>query len=419
MTRSVFIWLPWLLSSFFYAYQYVIRVLPNIMMPDIMARFSIDASLFGQFSGVYYIGYTLMHIPLGILLDRIGPKIIMPVCVLLIVLGLLPLTLADHWFFPIAGRFLIGMGSSAAILGVFKVLRMNFPENKFTRMLGISVMIGLLGALYGGEPVNAILQIYGASSLVWFLIGGGVLMGLLLYFTIPSFSKTTISYKASLSKELKDVFLNSKVIFICLLGGLMVGPLEGFADVWGTQYLKKAYDLDQTTAAFLPSLIFLGMCIGSPLVSYIADKFQAYIKLIVISGLWMGIGFTFLLLGWIKPSFLPFLFFTTGVFCAYQILVIFKASTYVKENLVGLCTAVANMIVMTFGYLFHTFIGKVMDLIQGEKLNGQVDLYTLDAFVGGLSIIPFGLFLGTLGFFFLLFSTKTKLEPHASKSKTR
>ncbi len=384
-----------------------------------MARFSIDASLFGQFSGVYYIGYTLMHIPLGILLDRVGPKIIMPICVLLIVLGLLPLILTDYWIFPIAGRFLIGMGSSAAILGVFKILRMNFPEDKFTRMLGISVMIGLVGALYGGEPVNTLLQTYGATSLIWLLIGGGSIMGFLLYVTIPAFSKTTTSYKASLGKELKAVFLNPKVLFICILGGLMVGPLEGFADVWGTQYLKNVYRLDQSTAAFLPSLIFLGMCIGSPLISYIADKFQAYTKLIIMSGLWMAVGFTLLLLGWIEASMLPFLFFTVGIFCSYQILVIFKASTFVNENLIGLCTAVANMIMMTFGYLFHTFIGKTMDIIQGEKLNGQVDLYTQEAFVGGLSIIPFGLFIGTLGFFILFSCTKTKQKNYASEPKTR
>src|SRR5580704_8414274 len=116
------VWLMWSLASFFYAYQYILRVLPNIMMTDILEKFQIDASLFGQFSGFYYIGYAGMHIPVGILLDKYGPKWILPICMFFTVIGLLPLLYAEHWIYPILGRCLIGMGSSAAILGVFKII---------------------------------------------------------------------------------------------------------------------------------------------------------------------------------------------------------------------------------------------------------------------------------------------------------
>src|SRR5262245_35811352 len=133
------IWFMWMLASFFYAYQYVLRVLPNIMMFDILARFHIDAAIFGQYSGLYYIGYAGMHIPVGIMLDRYGPKRILPLCMLLTVVGLLPLLYAEHWIYPSLGRLMIGMGSSAAILGVFKIIRMSFKEERFTLLLGFSV----------------------------------------------------------------------------------------------------------------------------------------------------------------------------------------------------------------------------------------------------------------------------------------
>ena len=124
-------WTVWVIASVFYAYQYILRVMPNIMLDDIMQQFHIGAATFGQFSGVYYIGYSLMHLPIGMMLDRFGPRKIMPVCILLTVAGLLPLIFADHWIYPIVGRFLIGMGSSAAILGVFKIVRMTFSEKRF------------------------------------------------------------------------------------------------------------------------------------------------------------------------------------------------------------------------------------------------------------------------------------------------
>src|SRR6188768_3761082 len=119
-------WSVWLIASVFYAYQYVLRVMPNIMLGDIMLQFGIDEAAFGQFSGVYYIGYSLMHIPLGLMLDRFGPRKVMTGCILLTLVGLLPLLFASTWSYPVAGRFLIGLSSSAAILGVFKLIRMMF-----------------------------------------------------------------------------------------------------------------------------------------------------------------------------------------------------------------------------------------------------------------------------------------------------
>src|SRR5271168_1271619 len=113
-------WVVWVVASVFYAYQYILRVMPNIMLDDIMQQFNINAATFGQFSGVYYIGYSLMHLPIGIMLDRYGPRKTMTGCILLTVMGLMPLIFAEHWIYPMAGRALIGIGSSAAILGVFK-----------------------------------------------------------------------------------------------------------------------------------------------------------------------------------------------------------------------------------------------------------------------------------------------------------
>lgn len=67
-------WFVWIIVSIFYAYQYVLRVMPNIMLEDITQQFHIDATIFGQFSGIYYIGYSLMHLPIGIMLNRFSQE---------------------------------------------------------------------------------------------------------------------------------------------------------------------------------------------------------------------------------------------------------------------------------------------------------------------------------------------------------
>lgn len=401
---SMQMWIIWFMASFFYAYQYVFRVLPNNIMPIILEKFHIDSVIFGQYAGLYYIGYSAAIIPIGIMLDRIGPKIVLPVCIVLSVFGTLPLIYGDYWVYPIIGRMLVGIGSAGAILGVFKIIRMAFGDAKFTRMLGISVMIGLIGAIYGGRPVHYLLQTLGWEMAIYLICLAGLALAVIVYFLAPKHEFDQAQENRSVWDDIKTVFGNKKVIFICLLGGLMVGPLEGFADVWGTQFLVKVQNMEMENATLLPSFIYFGMLFGSPILSFIADKTKMYYSITILSALVMGAGFVVLLITQMNAFSLSVLFSIVGVMCAYQILVIYLASTYVEESLVGLTTAVANMIIMSFGWVFHSLIGKLMDHFSDGNLNVDgVPLYQADAFLPAISIIPIGLFIGAVGFILLKF----------------
>lgn len=380
-------WTVWLIGAIFYAYQYILRVMPNIMLPDIMNQFQIDAAIFGQFSGVYYLGYALMHLPIGIMLDRYGPRKIMTACILLTSIGLLPILLSTNWIHALLGRALIGIGSSAAILGTFKIIRMKFEERYFTRMLSFAVTIGLIGAIYGGGPVSYLCQKFGYQMVVKAMTITGVIFALFTFFLVPEIEKTT--QKSSLKVDLKTVLGNPFLIMFCIFAGLMVGPLEGFADVWGTEFFKKVYNMDPTIAASLPSMTYFGMMCG-PLLSLIAEKTRSSLGTIIGAGMIMTAGFFWMLSGHITPALIGGLLFLIGICCAYQIVAIYKASTYVPENVSGLTTAVANMIIMIFGYVFHAVIGKVVSVMGG--------IQSESAFIYGISVIPIATLLGTLGF---------------------
>ena len=396
-------WMIWSIASIFYAYQYVLRVMPNIMLQDIMQQFQIDTATFGQFSGVYYIGYSLLHLPVGIMLDRFGPKKIMSGCLILMIVGLSPLLYATHWLYPIAGRFLIGIGSSAAILGVFKVIRMAFKEAHFPRMLSFSVMIGLIGAIYGGGPMHYLRASFGYEAVIYLLGAMGLILALVTYCIIPD-SKSAPD-KTILS-NVKEVLSNGKFVAFCLSAGLMVGPLEGFADVWGTAFLKQGYGIDGTIAAGLPSMMYIGMCFGSPLLNFIAEKIGSYVLTIIGAGILMIVSFVVLLTYPLEPSFMSLNFVGVGICCAYQILAIYKASTYVREQVAGLSTAVANMIIMIFGYVFHTIMGSIINAMGGPS-SPQALFY-------GVWVIPIALCLGSAGFV-LLYLQERKQKKIASQ----
>lgn len=383
-------WMAWLIASVFYAYQYVLRVMPNIMLSDIMQQFDIGAATFGQFSGVYYIGYSLMHLPLGIMLDRYGPKKVMTACILLSIVGLMPLLFAKHWAYPIAGRFLMGMGSSGAILGIFKIVRMIFSEKRFPRMLSLSVTIGLIGAIYGGGPVGYMREVLGYQAVVQIFAIVGLLLAATTYWLVPNMQSQP---QSTVLSDIKEVLSNKKVVLSCMFAGLMVGPLEGFADVWGTVFLKQVYGLEKTLAASLPSMIFMGMCFGAPVLSLVADKVSSYLATIIGAGIAMTFCFSLLLFSHLTTAMITVSFILVGVCCAYQILAIYKASTYVREQVAGLTTAMANMIIMIFGYAFHTIIGSVVNVMGGPA--------TSAALTWGVLVIPVALSIGAGGFIML------------------
>lgn len=396
VSRSI-AFIVWFIASIFYAYQYVLRVMPSVMMTDIIQHFHIDTVIFGQFSGLYYIGYSLMHLPIGIMLDRFGPRKVMTACILLTVLGLLPVIFADNWIYPVLGRVLMGMGSSAAILGAFKIIRMTFKEQQFTRMLSFSVTIGLLGAIYGGGPLAYLYKLVGYKVVVQLFSGFGLLLALLTWCVVPEM-KTIPS--GSVFSNLKEVLSNRRVVFLCLFAGFMVGPLEGFADVWGSGFLKQVYGFDVTVASYIPSMIFFGMCFGAPVLSFIAEKIGNYVAVIAATGIIMTLGFLVFIFCNLSINTMIITFIIIGICCAYQILAIYQASTYVDDHVVGLTTAVANMIIMSFGYAVHTTIGIVVNALGGTHVT--------KALIYGVGVIPAMLAIGTLGFLIMLWQASRK-----------
>lgn len=392
-------WLMWFIASIFYAYQYILRVMSSVMFDDIIEKFNMDISLFGQLSGIYYIGYSLAHLPLGLMLDRYGPKKILSIFMVLTVVGLVPLVCSTFWVYPIMGRLLMGIGSSAAILGVFKVIRIGFKEKHFSVLLGMAATVGLSGALYGGTPLLYLKTNLGFENSVYALIVLGLILSVITYVVIPGNVPTVKA--ASVMKEVKEVICNKPVLIVCALGGLMVGPLEGFADVWGARFLTVVYGIEDSIAASLPSLIFVGMCFGAPILSAIAERTRLYFTTIALSALIMCLGFLAIMTGKLEIPQLSAVFLIIGALSGYQVLVIYKASTFAKPQFFSLTTALANMIIMIFGYLFHSVIGKVVN--HFSLLTGG---YSTEGFIYGIAIIP--VCLGIAALLFLVFALKHK-----------
>ena len=147
-------WIMWFFTSLFFAFQFIIRVFPGLCVPELMNKFQINATEFGLLSSMYYYGYAGMQIPMALLLDRFGPRLIVSLCCFICSASIFLFYWAENWYLVLFARFLIGAVSAAGFLGTFKVISLWFPFSTYTRMFGLTNTVGLLGAVYGGRPVS-------------------------------------------------------------------------------------------------------------------------------------------------------------------------------------------------------------------------------------------------------------------------
>ena len=408
-------WVIWLIPMSFCAFQFVLRVFPGNVQTELMTEYHIDATAFGLFSAAYYFGYAGLQIPMAIFMEKYGPRLIITLSALLCALGCwLMVNTTPSWEMAIVSRFMIGVGSVVGFLGTTKVIVDWFPHQNHTKMIGISMSIGLLGALYGGKPINLLVAQSNWQSVLSGLGIAAAVIALLAFILVRSPHKILQERKAAHSGSLVSWFVqllpllkNKTFILLAMANFLMVGSVEGFADSWGVNYLALGAGIAKSEASLLTSFIFLGMLIGAPLLSFIADKTQAHFKLASLCGLFMAVCVGILLMrpDWFSLWGLKALMLGIGFLSGYQALVFVIGEGLAPKHLNNISIATLNCINMFGGSFFHFTIGTVMDI----RSQGQIDalglpLYKLQTYSVGLAVIPIMALLGGL----ILFSVKNK-----------
>lgn len=406
-TSRITPWVVWLIPMSFCAFQFVLRLFPGNVQTELMTEFHVDATAFGTFSAAYYFGYAGLQIPMAILMEKFGPRLIITLSALLCALGCWLMVSTQMWELAILSRFMIGVGSVVGFLGTTKVIVDWFPHQHHTKMIGISMSIGLLGALYGGKPINLLVQQSNWHAVLSGLGIAAAVIALAAFVLVRSPKNNTVSTANSVDSQQSTSWLvqiipllkNKTFIILAIANFLMVGCLEGFADVWGVNYLALTAGIAKSDASLMTSFIFLGMLIGTPVLSLIADKTQAHFKLTSLCGVLMAISLSVLLLKpeWFSILGLKTLMLFIGLLSGYQALVFVIGEGLVPKHLSNIAIATLNCINMFGGAFFHKTIGKVMDITSGNNLDvSGIAIYDIKAYSIGLAVIPLMALLGGL-----------------------
>ncbi|MFN7662234.1 MAG: MFS transporter [Alphaproteobacteria bacterium] len=401
-SRIFLIWLPLCL---FFSYQFILRVSPNVMTNEILSYFQINATHFGILTSLYYLGYSLMQIPIGILLDQYGPKYVSAVCVLLCIVGAVLFSLSNYWPLALLSRFLIGVGSSGAFISSTKVVRSWAPEKYFSLFMSATITVGLLSAHQGGALTSYLMEIVGWHKAVLYL----GLAGLALFFFILTSVKNNPKKEKAEMGSLDKVFLNKlmknlvdqKILWIGLWGAFLTGPLYVVADVWGISYMTSVFGWKKDQANHASSIIFFGMACGGPVIAAISDKLHHHRKG-MIAVLAFGMAFILIAEMIFKPCYAIVLSlnFVLGALCSYQILVFSLVVLNTPSHLSGVTFGVVNTINMLSGFVYLPLVGRVLDYCWDGAYQNGIPLYSPSAYQAGISVIVIGLLLGGIGFLF-------------------
>lgn len=378
----------WLFPLSFFGFQFILRLFPGLILNEFIEKYGISATDFGMFASLYYLGYAGMQIPMAIALDKFGARRIISVCAIVCGLATWMFIMIPSWPAALISRFLIGAGSVVGFLGASKVISQWFPKQQYGRLVGLTFSFGLLGAVYGGRPVSQWIAELGWEKVSLILGGIALTLGLLSFVFLKD-KKATEHAPVAFLDSMKTLLGNKAIMILAFSNLLMVGALEGFADVWGVSYLMAARDLTKMQASSITSFIFIGMLFGGPILAYFSEKLNAHYGVTILCGLLMSLILATVLLfnPYLSDFTLKSMMFMIGILCCYQVIVFSIGTQCVPAYLVSITIAFLNCINMLGGSFFHTLIGRAMDLFQQPETlsNGQ---YSLETYTMALMIIP-------------------------------
>lgn len=393
---SLFPWLVCGLGALFYCYEYFLRILPSVMTEDLLKMFSIGGVAFGNLVAFYYYAYTPMQLPVGIMMDRLGPRKLLVFASLICALGTY---LFAHHYLPMAqaGRFLVGFGSAFAFVGVLKLASLWFPPSRFAFIAGMATSLGMIGAMVGDIVLSKLVVSIGSNTTLYLAATVGVCLTIAMWLVIPETNaiktpSAAASSELSYQEFFKAVFKlckNPQMWLIGVIGSLLYLSLSGFAEVWGIPYLIRVHGLSSVSAATSISFVFLGWAIGSPMVGWISDKMGNRRYPIIVGALLGAVLFSLIIYFPVMTShYLKLLLFTFGVCSSTQIIVFPIARELNVEALAGTAIAVINSLVMLSGALSQPLIGKALDVLSGVHIKGNLMAFSTTSFQHALSVIP-------------------------------
>jgi len=383
----------WAAISIFYLFQYVLRVTPGVMVEELRHEFTLTAEQFSTFGAYYLYAYSLLQIPLGILLDRVGVRKVILFSIAVCTIGSFLFGLAEEVWVAQLSRLLIGAGSASAFMGALKVAADHFAPGKRGFFIGTTLTLGTFGALTAGKPLVLLVEATHWRNAVVVCSAVGLAIFLIAYKLLPRYAQDVPHEKnfsfERLFKQIGQVMTTWRVVLFALLSIGLYAPLSVLADLWGTAFFITKFGFEKGQAAQIIMLLYVGLAIGCLIMPGYCEKkgiLNLGIRICIIS---LFVLYSMILYGPAMGAITLSVALLLIGFCGGAEMMCFTgavsgATTYNTGLIIGF----VNTFNMLGGAIIQHLVGFRLDIKWDGAMNEHgVRIYTTEQFTYALSML--------------------------------
>ena len=424
ISPSMVPWIIWSVAGLFYFYDIILRIYPSTIATEFTRAFQINATQFGFFTSCYYITYTAMQIPAGIIVDRISIYKTLFLACLSCLFGVAMIHYFNNIEYAQIGRLIIGFGASFAYVATLKVASIWLPADRFGIATTIADSLGMLGGIFTDEILGKISRASGFRQSETWLIVSGIIIALLILFVLKDRpeKKAHPAHNINLYdprkiwNRLANIATSKQIWLIGIVGCLYYLPSSVVGDVWGIPFLQTTYHMSEALADHTISFFFAGWIIVGPFIGLLSDKWRNRWRPITYSIIALLLLFTAVVylpaIGIIPGEWTTFLlFFLIGSFTGAHPLVFALAKENFSLRSTGTVIAFTNTLVMIGGVVFQPTTGFILDWANHSIGKATASVYTPHDFTLAMSIMPIALIICWLLMYFIK-DTGSRISQH-------
>ncbi len=256
-----------------YFMSYVFRSVNAVVAPDLVEEIGLRASELGFLTAAYLIAFAFCQLPLGILLDRFGPRRVQTVLFCCAALGAALFSIGESVLALTAARALIGAGVAGGLMAGFKAVVLWVPEPR-RALAGACVMsFGALGLIVATVPAEFAAQTWGWRWMFAMLSGVTVAVAATIFLVVPE-RKTNVN-TPKMSDQVVELFglFRDRVFWrLAPLIALSGGGHIGIQTLWAGPWFRDVAGFDRDAVAWHLGIVAVAFLAGILLSGIIADR---------------------------------------------------------------------------------------------------------------------------------------------------
>jgi len=367
-------WIAWSVVSLFYLFEFLIRVAPSVMEPELQKSFHLSAAGLGAALGAYYYVYAPLQLVVGGFLDEWGTKRVLVPAVLLCVAGCFLEVVGGSPSVLVGARILQGSGSAFAFVGAMHAAAQWFPPERMALVSGITTALGMVGAIIGNAAVAQFVAAFGWQSSLRDAAFLGIAVAIAIFLFLPKPKKAATprveregSAWSRIFGHLLKVLLNPQTWVIGFITSCLYLPLSVFGGLWGVPYLTAVTDMSVIDASRVISVLYVGWLIGGPFAGWLSDHLGRR-KLMLFGSTALTLLTTIFLVIAPPSSITGMVILLLAIGLSSSVEVVGFAAGLEANPLKAAATSIAtvNMIVMLVGGLLQPMVGVLLDHFSGS-----------------------------------------------------